>query len=348
MLTFNVIVTLIVSFLSFDVEGWLMSPVRPPAVSTKLRALLVPDRQEGTVKSTDTGTVSMVQKAISYFEARDLKYDIAMGLTEGAVFEISKVFVDLAIHPWTDIQISHSLNSQDELQYLIRGLVQEIFLNMAAPAVYISQAASKAMSQDVAKDDSSKLPLLAEKRVSLLVDLESFSKVLPLPVPLEAPTPFPSYSTVTTESSLLQKPSFGADDDCDEADWHKPCEWAGAGAQGQDLCYDDSWSSALMPDYEIEDTYGRWSPQFSFALPGKPPNVQQPRPWLSFPSGLVPQVIGDDSQRRRIRVATVVILRSFVAPLLIHSLGHTLPSFLSHGFVEEMEDLVEMVDGSRT
>ena len=82
MRTSTVIGTLIVAFLSVVVEGWLMSPVRPPAVSTELPALAVP----GDGKSTSSSTAPLMQSAISYFEARDLKYDIALGLTQGASF----------------------------------------------------------------------------------------------------------------------------------------------------------------------------------------------------------------------------------------------------------------------
>jgi len=83
MRTSTVIGALIVTFLSV-VEGWLMSPVRPPAVSTEPQsALAVPGAGEGKVGKSSS-TAPLMQTAISYFEARDLKYDIAMGLTEGA------------------------------------------------------------------------------------------------------------------------------------------------------------------------------------------------------------------------------------------------------------------------
>ena len=82
MRTSTIIGALIVAFLSVVVEGWLMSPVRLPAVSTELPAMAVPGEGLGKVKSSSTAP--LLQTAISYFEARDLKYDIAMGLTEGA------------------------------------------------------------------------------------------------------------------------------------------------------------------------------------------------------------------------------------------------------------------------
>lgn len=50
------------------------------------------------------------------------------------------------------------------------------------------------------------------------------------------------------------------------------------------------------------------------------------------------KAIAQAQNARRQRVATIVILRSFVAPLLVHSLAHILPSYLSH---ELIEDLVE-------
>ena len=48
---------------------------------------------------------------------------------------------------------------------------------------------------------------------------------------------------------------------------------------------------------------------------------------------------------RRNRVVTVMVLRSFVLPLLLHSIGHSLPSFLSHEVLQEVEGLVESGGG---
>jgi hypothetical protein len=56
-----------------------------------------------------------------------------------------------------------------------------------------------------------------------------------------------------------------------------------------------------------------------------------------------PRVLTDSAKRRRLRVATVVVLRSFVAPLLLHSVGHSLPSWFSHEIIVDVEDLVDGV-----
>ena len=55
----------------------------------------------------------------------------------------------------------------------------------------------------------------------------------------------------------------------------------------------------------------------------------------------VSRVLSDEAKSRRFRVATVVLLRSFIAPLLLHSIGHSLPSWFSHEIIVDVEELVD-------
>ena len=82
----------------------LQSPLRPrapPRVSTDVPVPLVPvPLREESIPFPEEAEVAMeVPKLIprlrQSFEGRDLRVDIAMGLTEGLVFELSKLVVDM-------------------------------------------------------------------------------------------------------------------------------------------------------------------------------------------------------------------------------------------------------------
>ena len=76
----------------------LQSPLRPrapPRVSTDVPVPLVPvPLREESIPFPEE-VPKLIPRLRQSFEGRDLRVDIAMGLTEGLVFELSKLVVDM-------------------------------------------------------------------------------------------------------------------------------------------------------------------------------------------------------------------------------------------------------------
>lgn len=306
--------------------------------------------------------------------------------------------------PITGIRISHALNSaQDEVSYLVRGIIQEIFLNLASVPVKTQVNRDSPVALLARRGPIAKQAPLSPKRVSLLIDMEqlqqvqktmewsavpspAFASPAPAPAAPDHPPLTPSFGALNMATPCASGPcTLSLDGDDEDQD------------QDQDiaLLHDDGWddqrsnktgerwSPALLP--ADDEVYGRWAPSYgTLSNPGIPGLF----PWRSWTQGGAdsvpglngfngssgsngtkaagpaasvlgqvqglgqglglgqgrPRVRSEETKRRRIRVATVVLLRSFVAPLLLHSIGHSVPSFLSHGLVEEVEELVDMVE----
>jgi hypothetical protein len=211
----------------------------------------------------------------------------------------------------TGFHVAHALNSQqDEASYLVRGLLQEMMLNVVAPSLGVqnhrlkdsssSSLPASSSSSSSPLDGTSGAALKQGVKVSLLVDPSSLASASPSPMLVNTPSPAPPPS-----------PPFGLPFAAQSPDWD-PHRIASAEEEARASSTPNSSSFS----------------SFSFGLP------------LEF---MLNATALSKQKRafRRNRVVTVIVLRSFVLPLLLHSIGHSLPSFLSHEMLQEVEEFVE-------
>jgi len=352
-----------------------LNPPRSPSVGPAF-----PEHVQSSGISLDSTPIKLPNRA-KPFAGRDIRYDILMGLTEGVVFELSKLLCDFVLAP-TGVRISHALNSQqDEVSYLVRGILQEITLNLVSPVatsldvvsqIEPSTSAELESAKADSKTSSDSKPVLAPVTVSLLVELTPSFSLTPSVVTTYSPsahTPSSSPQATATAASSSSPPDSTASlmptlgilshgTPC----LGGPCPLVIDSEQQPNDKEPAALTSIQPPPIRLPMAMGPSLIRGGLLnrLLRQPPLLfrgleqdkdqdqeqdqdQEPRAKVASTITPSPRVRTKDSERRRFRVATVVILRSFVAPLLLHSLGHSLPSFLGHELIEEVEVLVDEV-----
>lgn len=250
--------------------------------------------------------IAPIARQMQILSERCLKSDIILGITEGVIFEVCKVLVD-ASAPLTGIHVSHALNAkQDEASYLVRGLLQEIMLNAVGPSIGVDSSSSYRMGRYSRSGPEAAAPLSAPPSSDHPTGEDAGSCA---GSPARKVTVSLQVDMDTLSSLPSLSPSPGADDPSTPT--FNPL------LLGLNTNYSLTSSRGLM-------------------------NALQRR--LDIQERAHEIVMAQ--RRRRQRMGTIVVLRSFVAPLLIHSFAHILPSFLSHELIEDIEAVMDGGDAA--
>lgn len=299
-----------------------------------------------------------LSKQVEMLGDRNLRSDVILGVTEGVIFEVCKVIVD-ATSSVTGIHVSHALNSkQDDISYLLRGLLQEITLNAIIPALGVTTRTSNPTKlQSKSPDqDSSLMSLYSHdsdtEPVNLPLSVGTFDQTGPKLASIK-------FSLHVDLPSLYQDESTAASGDAATLDWETshsafadrnsnqvtpprkhPFFRSQARNHGQGFASDLISSSDARTNIQTNPTSDdtRMKPSYSTQLKSNPSSIDTKISDNNILSRA--REVVRDAKLRRSRIATIVILRSFVAPLLLHSFGHIFPSFVSLEILQDVEKLV--------